>query len=94
MFVESVVGERNVSPVPVLPVTALVATDQQDGSTRWVEGEEHSDFGPPCRPGPKFLQVGVATSADRVDQRAPKNRSTIAKDTNRCKKCLSVGLTE
>lgn len=40
MFVVSAIGDRNVLAVPLLPLTPLVTTEQQDRSSLRVEDEQ------------------------------------------------------
>jgi hypothetical protein len=45
VFIEPIVGERHVAPVPAPPVAALVPADEQDCLALAVEGEQHPNLG-------------------------------------------------
>ena len=45
MFVESIIGDRNVRFISMVPVVAFVAADQQDGLAFEVEGKQDAHFG-------------------------------------------------
>jgi hypothetical protein len=51
MFVEPVVGHRQVASIPTTPVSALVAADKQDGLTPTIEREQHPYLCSPVEPG-------------------------------------------
>ena len=45
MFVESIIGDLDVRFIPMVPIVAFVAADQQDGPAFEVEGEQDAHFG-------------------------------------------------
>jgi hypothetical protein len=83
MFVEPVIGYRDVGLVPAGPIVALVAADEQDGLPYQVEREQDSDLCPSCRSWPELLHVAVAASLDRVDQWTAERRSLISQHADR-----------
>lgn len=92
MLVETVIGDRDVDPVPTRPVLALVAAHQQDRPPDLVECEQHSDFASARGARPELFYVGVATCFDRVDQRPSQVRSLISQHPYRSEQCLGVRL--
>jgi hypothetical protein len=45
VFVEQVIGDWNVGPVPATPIPALISTDEEDCFSLTIEGEQQSYFG-------------------------------------------------
>ena len=76
-------GDRNVLPVPALPVPGLVAAEQQQRRPGGIEREEHPDLGPASGAGPQLLEVMDPAALDPVHQRPAERGSFLPQSRDR-----------
>ena len=99
VFVEAVIGDRDVGPIPARPVVALVTSHEQDRPARLFEREQHPDLGPARGPRPELPghsdndSIIVKRSAgnlpslggsSRGDSRAGLRSATSASPSEKC----------
>ena len=85
MLVEECVGDRYEMVVPPVPLGAfairsLVASEQQDRRTAWIECEQHAQRASVRYP--KFLHVRVPALADLVNRRPAKCWASFLEEPN------------
>ncbi len=80
VFVVEIIRYWDEFPVPLVPSSGLVATDQENGMAAWIKCEQNSDIRGGARS--KLLHVVVPGPLDRIDQRATFTGSTDSENPN------------
>lgn len=80
VFVVEVIRYWDEFPIPVVPSSRLVATDQENGMATWIKCEQDSDICSGARS--QFLHVVMPGPLDRIDQGTTFTGSTNSEDAN------------